>query len=388
MRIVADENIPLVAEFFNGWGSLIRRPGRTLCSADLAHAEVLLVRSVTSVNAALLAETPVAWVGTCTIGTDHLDQSYLQHAGIPWASAPGCNAQGVVDYVLGCLLALAEKTGGDLATRCYGIVGVGQVGGRLAQVLAALGWRVLLCDPPRQAQEGGAFTSLEHILSECDVISLHTTLTLQGADATHHLLNAERLQALRPNSWLINASRGPVVDNAALLRHLTEHPNGLQVVLDVWEGEPQVNQQLVPHCQIATPHIAGYSLEGKMRGTEAIYRACCRWQNRTVQHQLSDFLPPPALTSLSFSSLATPSELLSTLCRAVYDPRRDDVAFRQMLLHTAPNRLGEGFDFLRKNYPVRREVTGLEVVLAEPIPSLVRVVRALGAQLCQTARPC
>ncbi len=185
MRILADENIPVVDAFFADQGSIRRLPGRAIDRAALAEVDVLLVRSVTEVSRAALAGSPVRFVGTCTIGTDHLDLDYFAEAGIAWSSAPGCNARGVVDYVLGCLLAMAEVRGADLAERTYGVVGAGQVGGRLVEVLRGLGWKVLVCDPPRQAREpDGEFVSLERLLAEADVISLHTPLNRDGEHPT------------------------------------------------------------------------------------------------------------------------------------------------------------------------------------------------------------
>ncbi|HBX54890.1 MAG TPA: 4-phosphoerythronate dehydrogenase, partial [Pseudomonas sp.] len=236
MRIVADENIPLLDEFFAGFGEICRLPGRAIDRAALSDAELLLVRSVTQVDRGLLDGSQVRFVGTCTIGTDHLDLDYLQHAGIGWASAPGCNARGVVDYVLGSLLLLAEEQGAALPARTYGVVGAGQVGGRLVEVLRGLGWSVRVCDPLRQAAEGGDFVSLEEVIAECDVISLHTPLERDGAHPSHHLFDAARLARLKPGAWLINASRGAVVDNAALREVLMRRAD-LRVVLDVWEGE-------------------------------------------------------------------------------------------------------------------------------------------------------
>lgn len=199
MRILADENIPVVDAFFADQGSIRRLPGRAIDRAALAEVDVLLVRSVTEVSRAALAGSPVRFVGTCTIGTDHLDLDYFAEAGIAWSSAPGCNARGVVDYVLGCLLAMAEVRGADLAERTYGVVGAGQVGGRLVEVLRGLGWKVLVCDPPRQAREpDGEFVSLERLLAEADVISLHTPLNRDGEHPTRHLLDEPRLAALRP----------------------------------------------------------------------------------------------------------------------------------------------------------------------------------------------
>ncbi|HJE29812.1 MAG TPA: 4-phosphoerythronate dehydrogenase PdxB, partial [Pseudomonas nitrititolerans] len=256
MHILADENIPLVDAFFAEHGEIRRMHGRTINRAALGDSEVLLVRSVTRVDRELLEGSRVRFVGTCTIGTDHLDLDYFEEAGIAWASAPGCNARGVVDYVLGSLLALAEGEGVELAGLRYGVVGAGEVGGRLVEVLRGLGWNVRVCDPPRQAQETGEFVGLDEILEECDVISLHTPLILEGEHATFHLLDQARLERLRPGAWLINASRGAVVDNAALREQLAQRPD-IQAVLDVWEGEPQVDVALAELCWIATPHIAG-----------------------------------------------------------------------------------------------------------------------------------
>lgn len=379
MRILADENIPLLDEFFAGFATLRRVPGRSITAADVQQTDVLLVRSVTRVDRALLAGSPVRFVGTCTIGTDHLDLDYFAEAGIAWASAPGCNARGVVDYVLSSLLVLAEDAGVDLATRTYGVVGAGQVGGRLLSALRALGWRVLVCDPPRQAAEGGDYHSLETLLHECDVLSLHTPLTAEGPHATRHLLAAEQLRALRQNTWLINASRGPVVDNAALYPVLQERPD-LQAVLDVWEGEPLADVPLAGLCRIATPHIAGYSLDGKLRGTAQIYQAFCAWLQQPASIALDDLLPANWLGPVTLHEQAEPAWALRTLCRAVYDPRRDDADFRRSL-QGEPAVRRANFDALRKHYPYRRETSGLQVALRAPAPALQQLVEALGARL-------
>jgi erythronate-4-phosphate dehydrogenase len=375
MRILADENIPLLDEFFAEFGEIERMPGRAFDRAAVARADVLLVRSVTQANRALLEGSKVRFVGTCTIGTDHLDLDYFAEHGIGWASAPGCNARGVVDYVLGSLLCLAEVSGDDLARRTYGVVGAGQVGGRLVDVLRGLGWQVLVCDPPRQAAEGGDYVSLEDIIQRCDVISLHTPLI----SSTRHLLNAERLAQLKTGAWLINASRGPVVDNAALRELLLER-HDLEAVLDVWEGEPQVDVDLAELCLLATPHIAGYSLDGKLRGTAQIYQAFCEHFKLPARVQLDDLLPPYWLTEFGLDATASLPVALGALCRAIYDPRRDDADFRRSLLGTSSERKA-AFDALRKHYPARREIDGLHVKLSGEAPELAQVVRALGGTL-------
>ncbi len=379
MHILADENIPLVDEFFAGFGEIRRMPGRSINRAALENVDVLLVRSVTRVDRELLEGSAVRFVGTCTIGTDHLDLDYFEQAGIAWASAPGCNARGVVDYVLGSLLALAEVRGEALARRRFGVVGAGEVGGRLVEVLRGLGWDVRVCDPPRQGREAGDFVSLDEILADCDVVSLHTPLTLGGDWPTFHLFDQARLSRLRPGTWLINASRGAVVDNAALRDLLLQRPD-MEAVLDVWEGEPQVDVALAGLCRIATPHIAGYSLDGKLRGTAQIYAALCAARGVEPAIELAQLTPGPALTELAFASSAEPAEMLATLCRAVYDPRRDDADFRRSLLGDEAQRRA-GFDLLRKQYPPRREIDGLKVRIGGHNPALATIVEALGARL-------
>lgn len=384
MHIVADENIPLLDAFFAGFGDIRLYPGRTIDRAALGDAEVLLVRSVTPVTRALLEGSRVRFVGTCTIGTDHLDLAWLQEAGIHWASAPGCNARGVVDYVLGSLLVLAERSGVDPASRTWGVVGAGQVGERLVRVLRGLGWNVLVCDPPRQREEGGDYVDIQQIIEHCDAISLHTPLTRAGEDATWHLFDSERLRRLRPGTWLINASRGPVIDNAAL-REVLRQRSDLLAVLDVWEHEPSVDAELARLCVIGTPHIAGYSLDGRQRGTAQIYQALSAWLGQPASIQLADLLPQPWLSQVDLDADTDPNWALAMLCRGVYDPRRDDAEFRRSLYADAAQQRA-AFDALRKHYPPRREIDGLRVSVGGPSGPLRQLVRALGASLTGDAR--
>jgi erythronate-4-phosphate dehydrogenase len=343
----------------------------------VAQADVLLVRSVSQVNRALLEGSNVRFVGTCTIGTDHLDLDYFAEAGIRWASAPGCNARGVVDYVLGSLMTLAEIEGADLRQRSFGVVGAGQVGGRLIDVLKGLGWDVKVCDPPRQAAEGGDYVSLEQIIEQCDVISLHTPLTRNGEQPTWHLFDEQRLNRLKPGTWLINAARGPVIDNTALRNVLLERED-LQAVLDVWEQEPTVDVDLADLCVIATPHIAGYSLDGRQRGTAQIYEALCAFLEAPVAISLSDLLPRPWLGGITLDAATDPAWALAALCRGVYDPRRDDADFRRSLVGTV-GKQRSAFDALRKHYPPRREIDGLKVHIDGQSAALQQIVNALGA---------
>ncbi len=363
MRIVADENIPLLDEFCGALGRIERINGRHLCREQLLRADVLLVRSVTQVNEALLAGTPVSFVGTATIGTDHIDTDWLAHQGIPFAAAPGCNADSVVQYVLSVLLLYADRQGLDhLDGLSVGVVGAGNVGGTLVNRLETLGLRVLVSDPPRQ--EAGAslpFAPLNDVL-QCDIISLHTPLTTTGPHPTLHLLNGDRLSRLRSEQLLINSGRGAVIDNQALLSRLLQ-PQAPTVVLDVWENEPTPPVDLIRRCWLATPHIAGYSLEGKSRGTEMITQALCRHLGRPAGVALGDLLPEPAVSAIAFSQTATPLEALRRALLACYNPRDDDARLRRVaaLGGSDPKALATGFDTLRRAYPVRREPASLAV---------------------------
>ncbi|MGP0011984.1 4-phosphoerythronate dehydrogenase PdxB [Pseudomonas sp.] len=379
MLIVADENIPLIDAFFAGFGEIRRLPGRSIDRAAVAEADVLLVRSVTPVSRELLEGSPVRFVGTCTIGTDHLDLDYFEQAGIHWSSAPGCNARGVVDYVLGSLLTLAEIEGADLTARTYGVVGAGEVGGRLIKVLRGLGWNVLVCDPPRQAAGDGDYVSLEQIIEQCDVISLHTPLTRTGEQPTWHLLDRQRLEQLKPGTWLINAARGPVVDNAALREVLLARED-LQAVLDVWEAEPQVDVALAELCVLGSPHIAGYSLDGKQRGTAQIYQAFCAFLDQAPTVGLDELLPKPWLAQVTLNAGSDPAWAMAMICRGVYDPRRDDADFRRSLTGSVAEQK-VAFDLLRKHYPERREIEGLPVKINGEDEGLRHLVLALGAVL-------
>lgn len=380
MHIVADENIPLLDGFFTSLGRITTLPGREITRADLSTADVLLVRSVTRVDAGLLQGTAVRFVGTCTIGTDHLDLPWLAAEQIAVSSAPGCNARGVVEYVLSCLLTLAERTGLDWRRRTVGIVGVGQVGSRLASTLQGLGLKVLLCDPPRASRGEGGFVDLETLLAQADVISCHVPLTRDGAHPTWHLFDLPQLQRLRQGAWLINSSRGPVIAAQALQEVLAERQD-LQVALDVWEHEPLVSAALAACCALATPHIAGYSLDGKLRGTEQIYQALCAFLGMPAQQRLEQLAPSAGEASLQLDAQTPVDDTLRRALRFVYDVRDDDARMRCMLHNAAKSEhqaqaCRSGFDQLRKKYPLRRETPLLTLALPGDTPEACRALLA------------
>ncbi len=363
MKLVADENIPLCEAFFGDFGDIVRLPGRQMTAAHLADADALLVRSVTRVNAGLLENTPVRFVGTCTIGTDHLDTAWLESAGITWANAPGCNANSVVEYVYAALSALDI----NWRERRFGIIGCGNVGGLLHRRLRAQGVDCRCYDPFLSPADNPDLAPLEEVLA-ADVVCLHTPLTTDGPHPTHHLLDAAHLRLLRPGAVLLNAGRGEVIDNAALLARLREGVD-LTAVLDVWEPEPEISLALLDRVALGTPHIAGYSLDGKLKGTAMIYQALCRHLGVTPGLELAQVAPAvdDPLRRLGGERWSD----LGKLIASVYDIRADDRRLRAL---AAAVRRGEadfaqGFDKLRKDYPVRREFHNYTVASVRQGPS-------------------
>ena len=354
MKILVDENMPYARELFSRLGEVKAVPGRPIPTEALTDADALMVRSVTKVNEALLGDKAIKFVGTATAGTDHVDQAWLEQAGIGFSAAPGCNAIAVVEYVFSALLMLAERDGFALADRTVGIVGVGNVGGRLQKRLEALGIKTLLCDPPR-ADNGEAddFRSLDELVAQADVLTFHTPLYKDGPYKSLHLADEALIASLKPGAILINACRGPVVDNAALLKCLNAGQK-LSVVLDVWEPEPDLNLALLDKVDLGTSHIAGYTLEGKARGTTQVFEAYSQFIGQPQEVALSSLLPAPEFGRISLHGpLDQPT--LKRLVHLVYDVRRDDAPLRKVA--GIP---GE-FDKLRKNYLERREWSSLTV---------------------------
>jgi len=362
MNIFYDENMPFAAEFFADLGKLTAFSGRSLSPTDITDADVLLVRSITQVNEALLQQNKtLRFVGTATIGVDHIDQQYLANRNVNFHSAPGCNAISVAEYVLSALVVLAERYLISLSSLTVGIVGAGNTGSRLSEKLNALHIKHVLCDPllADNSADKREFVSLEQALS-CDVVSLHVPLTRKGEQATYHLLNAERLAKFNDKQILINACRGEVIDNIALLK-MKQQGHPLKLVLDVWENEPNILSALISYCEITTAHIAGYSLEGKARGTEILYRALCEQLDILPNKRLADFLPAPAIDNVEIKQ-AFDEILLNQLVKMVYDVRRDDAIFRQQINV-------QGFDHIRKTYPTRREFSSITVNLNNALSS-------------------
>lgn len=359
LNLVADENMPAVEALFGDIARITRLPGRQMQPEQIAAADILLVRSITQVNAALLEQAErLQFVGTATIGVDHIDTGLLEARGIAYANAPGCNADAVVDYTLSGIYKDAQVRGHDLRQLSIAIVGCGEVGSRLVSRLEALGHRPLTCDPLRAQQTGFSHTPIEQVVAQADIICLHTPLTKAGAEPSLHLFDHQRLRQLKPGALLINAGRGAVIDNQALLEVAKERPD-LVLILDVWEAEPSVDASLAQRCFIATPHIAGHSIDGKLRGTWMLYQQVCRRLGLTQQFALEDILPAPRILGVTLAEDAEPHRLL----QLVYDQWADDRRFRASLVND-PEQQRANFDLLRKNYPYRREFAALRISVA------------------------
>jgi len=386
LRIIADENIPFVAEAFATLGEVTTLPGRAINPQAVRDADVLLVRSITQVNEALLGGSAVKFVATATIGTDHIDESLLSARGVGFASAPGSNSNSVAEYVTAAVLVWAERRNVELAGRTIGVVGVGHVGGKVAAKARTLGMNVLCNDPPLKRQGGhDDYIELDELVAGADVLTFHVPLSVVGEDPTMHMIDATLLECLaadKDRALLINTSRGGVHDTAALLAAQdalrAEDRPPLDLVVDVWENEPNIEPGLIDEAMLATPHIAGYSLDGKLAGTVAIYRAACAFFHRPAAWSLPADLPGPRHPVIEVETAGlTDQQIVRSVVRHAYDIEWDDAALRQIADHP-PDEQGAYFDRLRKQYPVRREFPVGQVRLAPDRPAAAEILRKLG----------
>jgi erythronate-4-phosphate dehydrogenase len=355
MKIYYEDSMPYAAEFFSGLGDCEVFSHKTVNADMLADADVLLVRSTTKVNEQLLAKNnQVQFVATATAGTDHVDKNYLANQDIPFISAGGCNAVAVAEYVLSAMLVMAKRLNWQLQGKTVGIVGAGHVGSALSRVLTVLGINHQLCDPPLAAAgDSRSFVDMDEIM-RCDVITLHVPWVKDGPYPTQDLFDKTRLALLTDNQLLINACRGEVVNNQGALE-LFEQGRTLNIVLDVWENEPSIDVDLIPHTALATAHIAGHTIEGKARGTEMLYLALCKHLGVQADKKLSDYLPKAEPSAIPISEQQDFWQVLHPLVLDVYNIETDDKQFRANM-HSA-----EQFRYIRKHYPIRREFSAIAV---------------------------
>jgi erythronate-4-phosphate dehydrogenase len=374
MKVIADENIPYVGQVFAQFGEVVTLPGREIGPEAVEDADLLLVRSITKVNERLLKKSRVRFVGTATIGVDHVDIAYLKKRGIAFASAPGSNATSVAEYVVSALLNLSDRHGFKLEDKSVGIIGVGNVGSRVEKRLRALGLKVVLNDPPLfKETKDPKYRSIEEI-QDCDIITVHTPLNKSGPYMTFHMIDGRFLEKTRPGLIFINTSRGSVVDQKALAGYHRKGHFGA-CVLDVWENEPNIDTDLLMKVDIGTSHIAGYSFDGKVRGTEMIYRAAVGFFEAESQWRLN--LPAPEVPEIQLPARMKNDEaFLRAAVFPIYDVARDCTRLRAVT-EQLPDKRGDFFDRLRKEYPIRREFANTRLVLKKSRPALLAKLKAL-----------
>ncbi len=376
--------MPYAREAFSTLGDVFLKDGRAITASDVRDATILAIRSTTKADRALLEGSPVRFVGTATIGTDHLDTAWFHSAGIKWCYAPGCNANSVAEYITAALLCIANRHCFTLEGKTIGIVGVGNVGKLVAGKAAALGMRALLNDPPRERSEqsaaGESFVSLDRLLAESDIVTLHVPLTKEGTDKTYHMADKTFFAKVKRGCIFINAARGALVVTNDLLAALD---SGIvsHAMIDTWEGEPAYRRDLLERADIGTPHIAGHSFEGKVMGTVMVYRAACSFLGVEPSWSPERLLPAPSVPEIEKDINDTKDEkALWEIVRRIYDIEADDRRLREGCLADDKARAAH-FDLLRKNYPERREFRFTRVKLTHASKQIIAKLAALGFQL-------
>ena len=344
MKIIADDKIPYLNSLFSPFSQLIKIPGKGITNTDLTDASALLTRTVTTVNSQTLKNTAIQYVGSMTAGIDHIDTDYLTREKISWCSAPGSNASAVAEYVMACVAQLIQQ---EKLPRKFnaGIIGVGHVGKIVANYFTTIADTVIYSDPPRAKAEPDFFSSALSAFTELDLICIHTPLITSGPDTTHHLINNAFLQQLKPGCVIINAARGVIVDNDALLKN--KH---VIACLDVWEGEPSVNIELLKNVAIASPHIAGYSQQAKFNASWQVFETMAKhfkWDYEKSALLESIDLPKQSTISLHHPNWG--AQILNA-----YNPAHETVSLRDKLLNAQDK--STAFEALRRNYMLRNEL--------------------------------
>ena len=386
MKFVVDANMPFGKQVFSMAGDVIVVPGSDISATHLKDADALLVRSVTQVNEELLSGSPVKFVGTATIGEDHIDKEYLAENKIGFTSAQGCNANSVSEWFTAAILHTADLLNMRLKNKTLGIVGVGNVGKRILEKALALGMKVIINDPPRQEVEGDShigdplpkdislpFSPLSELLKTADFVTVHVPLTRDGNHATNQMFDSEIFSKMKPTAVFINASRGDVVDEPAL-RDALDNKTIATALLDVWHNEPTISIPTLQRTMLATPHIAGYSYDGKINGTQMVFDACMRHFNLDYVWDKSD-VPEPVFPQFSINVMKNESDenVLRRIIYAMYPILADDNRLRNEIFNTD----NKSFVRLRKTYPIRREWHHTKINIGHSSDTLNKILQGL-----------
>lgn len=370
MKIIIDDKIPYIRGAFENVAEVIYLPGAKTTAEIVKDADVIVTRTRTKCNEKLLAGSTVKFIATATIGFDHIDTEYCKSAGIEWTNAPGCNSKSVEQYIASTIMVLADKNGWNLTEKTIGVVGVGNVGSKVARIAEIFGIKVLLNDPPRERAEGSdKFVSLETIMNEADIITLHVPLNMKGEDATFHLANADFFGKLKQKPVLINSCRGEVVETEAV-KNALKNANISDFVCDCWENEPNLDLELLSLTAIATPHIAGYSKDGKATGTLMSVQAINHFFDLGLENWKPTGVETPKEPEFEIDGDGlTEQQIISKAILHTYDVRNDDTTFRANT---------ELFEQLRGDYPTRREFPAFTVKERNVDENTIEKLKLLG----------
>lgn len=378
MKIVCAETVLLAHTAFSNAGETLVLPDREICRKDLLEADALVVRSKTKIDRELLEGTPVKFVGTATAGTDHMNAAWLQANGIYSCAAPGCNANSVSEYLVAALLVLRKRHGFDLTGKTIGVIGCGNVGSRVVKKCEALGMNVLRNDPPLAARSTDPdFYPLDTILAESDIVTLHVPRVLHPPWPTEHMANYLFFEQLKAGAIFINASRGSVCDYDALIA-AKQGGAVSRSIIDVWSPEPAFRTDILHTADLASPHIAGHSYEGKLNGTIACYNELCNFFEIPKTWDIAASLPKPETPFIEMDCRGRDDEeVLHDLINQIYEIETDDTLIRDAAVHSERHR-ARNFDALRKGYRMRREFHNTHVTARNATPELIRKIKAMG----------
>jgi erythronate-4-phosphate dehydrogenase len=373
MRFIIDDKIPYIKGALEPFGEVVYLPGSKTTAEVVKDADAIITRTRTLCNEELLAGSKVKFIATATIGYDHIDTDYCDKAGIVWTNAPGCNAKSVEQYIAAALLTWALEKRIRLREKTIGIVGVGNVGSKVERFCNILGMKVLLNDPPRERGEGPSqFVTLDTICREADIITFHVPLNMDGPDATWHMADPGFFAGLARKPLVINSCRGEVIDTGAV-KHAIINGQISGYIADCWENEPDIDLELLDMCYLATPHIAGYSKDGKANGTMMSIQAVSRFFNLGIDNWAPHGVEQPENTSISLDGTRRDEEsIIAEAVLTTYDIQTDDEALR-----ANPSK----FEKLRGDYPVRREFPVYQIEAMNIAESTLSKLRQLGFNL-------
>ena len=373
MRIVADDKIPFLKGALEPYSEVVYIPGKQIKMEMLKDSDALLIRTRTICNESLLKGTSIRFIGTATIGFDHIDIQYCSRNKITWTNAPGCNSLSVQQYIAAALLRISSEHHFNLKDKTLGIIGVGNVGSKVEKFARNIGMNVLLNDPPRARIEGKKnFHRLNTVLSGSDILTVHVPLNVVGEDQTWHLFSEESFKKIKRGAWFLNSSRGEVTDTYSLKKALN---SGMisGAVIDVWENEPYIDPELLQQAFIATPHIAGYSTDGKANGTAMIVNSLTKYFNLPSENWYPSNVPPPASPYISIDcNNKSDEEIIREAVIHTYNIDKDNSMLRISI---------QNFEKLRGDYPIRREFTSYTINLKDGTEKVRQTMKSIGFRM-------